>query len=150
VSSQVVLSTIGYEGLSLDEYLSRLRSAGVTLLCDVRRNPLSRKPGFSKKTLSQACARAGIRYEHMGQLGIDSAERKDLKTKADYDALFERYERDMLPRQSAAIDTIVAWMQSGESVALTCFERVAGQCHRRSVADAIARRVPAVTVQHIS
>jgi uncharacterized protein (DUF488 family) len=146
----VMLWTIGYEGLSLDEYLSRLRTAGITILCDVRRNPLSRKPGFSRKALSDACARAGIRYEHMGELGIDSAERKNLKAQADYDALFERYEREMLPRQSAAIDAIVVWIRSGESVALTCFECLAAHCHRRPVADAIARRMPAVAVQHIS
>lgn len=45
------LCTIGYEGCTLENYLNRLLRAGVTLLCDVRRNPLSRKYGFSKSTL---------------------------------------------------------------------------------------------------
>ena len=35
------LSTIGDQGLSLEGYLNRLLQAGVTLLCHVRRNPLS-------------------------------------------------------------------------------------------------------------
>ena len=88
------LFTIGYEGKSLEAYLNQLLRAGVTTLCDVRRNPLSRKYGFSKGTLSQSCERVGIRYEHLPQLGIASEERRDLKTQADYDALFAEYERE--------------------------------------------------------
>jgi hypothetical protein len=41
--NQPALLTIGYEGKSLEHYLNQLLQAGVTLLCDVRRNPLSRK-----------------------------------------------------------------------------------------------------------
>jgi hypothetical protein len=48
------LCTIGYEGSTLENYLNRLLCDGVTVLCDVRRNPLSRKYGFSKGTLSKA------------------------------------------------------------------------------------------------
>lgn len=55
------LLTIGYEGKCLEGYLNQLLQAGVTLLCDVRRNPLSRKYGFSKLTLSKACE--GLEYD---------------------------------------------------------------------------------------
>jgi len=48
------LSTIGYEGRSLEGYLNLLIQGSVTLLCDVRRNPISRKYGFSKGTLAKA------------------------------------------------------------------------------------------------
>src|SRR5262245_52970208 len=54
--------TIGYEGLTLEAYLNVLLRSGVTLLCDVRRNPISRKYGFSKSTLRTACNSVGIRY----------------------------------------------------------------------------------------
>ena len=49
-------------GKCLETYLNQLLRAGVTLLCDVRRNPLSRKYGFSKSTLSHACA---VSYTHL-------------------------------------------------------------------------------------
>ena len=75
----------------------------MTLLCDVRRNPLSRKYGFSKSTLSKACGNVGIRYEHLPELGIASEQRQELTTQADYDALFEVYERKDLPLQSEAL-----------------------------------------------
>jgi hypothetical protein len=131
------LCTIGYEGRSLEGYLNRLIGAGVTLLCDVRRNPLSRKYGFSKGTLAKGCEGVGIRYEHMPELGIDSEARRGLETQADYDALFVAYERESLPQQKDALQRIRRWVDEGMRVALTCFERLPQQCHRRCVADAL-------------
>ncbi|MGD0910230.1 MAG: DUF488 domain-containing protein [Candidatus Acidiferrales bacterium] len=133
------LVTIGYEGRSLEGYLNELLHGGVTLLCDVRRNPLSRKYGFSKGTLSKACEGVGIRYEHLPELGIASDQRQELHTQADYDALFAEYERESLPRQRAALDKIQGWVAAGERVALTCFERLPQQCHRHCVAEALER-----------
>ncbi len=133
------LVTIGYEGRSLEAYLNLLLKNSVTLLCDVRRNPLSRKYGFSKSTLSKACEGVGIRYEHLPELGIDSEDRRDLKTQADYDALFDEYERKSLPRQTEPLAKIRAWVEQGERVALTCFELLPHQCHRHCVAEALER-----------
>lgn len=131
------LMTIGYEGKCLETYLNQLLRAGVTVLCDVRRNPLSRKYGFSKTTLRGACESLGIRYEHLPELGIPSEERRELKTQADYDALFVDYERDSLPLQTEALATIRSWIKAGDSVALTCFELHPHQCHRHCVAEAL-------------
>jgi hypothetical protein len=133
------LSTIGYEGRNLENYLNCLIRDSITLLCDVRRNPLSRKYGFSKSTLSKACEGIGIKYRHLPELGIASEERRDLNTQTDYDELFEVYERDHLPLQTAALTTIRGWLESGERVALTCFESMPTQCHRHCVAEALER-----------
>jgi len=129
--------TVGYEGRSLEAYLVTLLRGGVTLLCDVRRNPVSRRYGFAKSTLGRGCEQVGIRYEHVPRLGIASARRKGLHTQADYDALFREYVRDDLPRQTDALGTIVAWVNEGHRVALTCFERQPEKCHRRCVAEAL-------------
>jgi len=133
------LATIGYEGRSLENYLNELLCAGVTVLCDVRRNPLSRKYGFSKGTLSKACAGVGIRYEHLPELGIASGERQELVTQADYDALFAMYERTTLPGQTDALKQILGWISNGDRVTLTCYERLPQQCHRTRVANALAK-----------
>jgi len=135
------VSTIGYEGRTLESYLNELLHAGVTLLCDVRRNPISRKYGFSKNTLAKGCEGVGIRYEHLPELGIASDQRQSLETQADYDALFARYERKSLPLQAQALATIQEWVRAGASVALTCYERLPQQCHRHCVAEAMERRV---------
>jgi len=112
---------------------------GVTLLCDVRRNAFSHKYGFSKNTLGKACEGVGIRYEHLPELGIASGERRELKTQADYDALFAVYERESLPKQKEALARIRAWVSDDERVALTCFEKLPHQCHRHCVAEALAQ-----------
>lgn len=134
------LRTIGYEGRTLEDYMNRLLRDGVTLLCDVRRNPLSRKYGFSKGVLSKTCTALGIRYEHLPELGIPSEERRELKTQKDYDALFETYERHHLPAQAEALARILSWMDEGYRVALTCFELHPHQCHRHCVANAMVER----------
>jgi hypothetical protein len=132
------LLTIGYEGKSLEGYLNQLLQAGVTLLGDVRRNPLSRKYGFSKVTLSKVCEGVGIRYEHLPELGIASDKRQNLETQKDYDALFLIYEREYLPGQHSALDRIRRWLlDDKQRVALTCFEELPQQCHRHCVAEAI-------------
>lgn len=133
-----VLFTIGYEGRTQDEYLALLRESGVTLLADVRRNPISRKKGFSKSTLAEGCAAVGVRYEHLPELGIASEKRKNLATQAAVDALFAEYERDWLPTQGPALAKLRAWLDAGDRVALTCFERAPGDCHRHCVAEALA------------
>ena len=133
------ICTIGYEGHSLENYLNRLLRQGVTLLCDVRRNPLSRKYGFSKGTLSKGCDGVGIRYEHLPELGIDSDDRKALNTQADYDALFAVYKMESLPGQTAALERIRSWVTEGHRVALTCYEHLPHQCHRHCVAEALER-----------
>ncbi|MCY4200589.1 MAG: DUF488 domain-containing protein [Rhodobacteraceae bacterium] len=133
------LMTIGYEGKSLEEYLNQLLSSSVSMLVDVRRNAISRKFGFSKRALSSACGDVGIGYEHLPELGIDSANRRQIVSQDDRDALFSDYEATILVRESAAITGIRDMVLTGRRVALTCFERHATQCHRHRVAAQVAK-----------
>ena len=134
------LSTIGYEGRSLERYLNLLLRSGVTLLCDVRRNPFSRKWGFSKNTLATGCEAVGIRYESLPELGISAEKRHAVESEQDRDALFADYERHTLPQASAAIDQVRDWIGAGERVALTCYELDPRDCHRSRLAAAVIRR----------
>lgn len=142
--NEPALFTIGYEARSLECYLNLLIKAGVTILCDVRRNPLSRKYGFSKKTLSHAVTHVGIRYEHLPELGIASEERRELRTQRDYDELFATYVATSLPQQAAALQLIGKWIQEGHRVALTCYEALPNQCHRHCVAEAVEKTIAEV------
>ena len=89
------------------------------MLCDVRRNPVSRKPGFSRKALASSCDAIGIRYVHMPELGIASDKRRTLSTEADYDALFAEYEAAWLPLQGTSLDTIRGWRSSSSAMHLS-------------------------------
>jgi hypothetical protein len=149
-ASSASLHTIGYEGRTLESYLTSLLVHGVTLLCDVRRNPISRKYGFSKNTLSSGCAGVGISYAHIPELGIESEDRQNLESQEDYDALFNRYEKSSLPKQSESLSRIRKWISSGQSVALTCYERLPHQCHRHCVAEALENEAgKGVSTNHI-
>ena len=145
------LVTLGYESKTLEAYLNQLLQDGVTLLCDVRRNPLSRKYGFSKSTLSNACEKVGIRYEHLPELGIPSEKRQDLETQTDYDKLFATYERTTIPKQTKTLIKIAGWIkEEGQRVALTCFELLPHQCHRHCVSDALQKTFgPKLAAHHI-
>lgn len=143
------LFTIGYEGDSIDGYLNRLISNNVKLLVDVRRNPLSRKTGFSKRQLATYCERVGIEYLHMPQLGIPSHRRRELKTQADYDTLFVEYEKEDLPKQTSAIKELLALLSEHNRIALTCFELESHCCHRHCVSEAMEVHTKCPTALHI-
>lgn len=135
-----VLFTAGYEGISLESYLNRLIKEGVKLLCDVRKNPVSMKYGFSRKTLEKACEGVNIEYRHIPELGIDGEMRKNLLSKEDYDRLFEVYDRDLLPRAVKQQEEVLGLVNSYERVALTCFEANPHFCHRSRLAAALSRQ----------
>ena len=137
------LWSIGYEGRTPEGFLDLLRGAGVTLVCDVRRTPISRKRGFSKGSLRRALEEAGLRYEHLPELGIASERRKNL-TPAAKKRLFDEYERVDLPKLAKPLARIAAWVKEGERVALLCFERDPADCHRSRVSDALGARTDAL------
>ena len=139
---QTALFTIGYEGDSIDGYLDRLLRNRVALLCDVRRNPLSRKTGFSGRQLAGYCERVGILYRHLPDLGIPTERRRELVTRADYDALFEEYEREDLPKAGHAIEQLSRLLDEHSRIALTCFEKEPECCHRHCVAEEMERKIP--------
>ena len=134
-----ILTTIGYEGHSLDRYLRILLGHGITFLIDVRKNPVSRCFGFSKSRLMGACQEVGIEYRHLPNLGIASEKRRALYKQEDYEALFEDYERTVLPNATEELQSIISLLNAGERVALTCFEANALQCHRTRVACRITQ-----------
>jgi hypothetical protein len=141
------LWTIGYEGKSLERYLNQLLQAGITLLCDVRRNAFSRKYGFSKSTLKAACECMGIRYEHLPALGIASERRRALAGVRDHELLFMDYVQRDLPQQHKLLALIEGWVkEEAQRVALTCFESDPLQCHRHCLADFMTRETGLVHI----
>ena len=131
------LFTIGYEGITIETYFNKLIRNNVKVLCDVRRNALSQKVGFSKSALSSVCASVGIKYIHIPDLGIPSEKRQNLKTQKDYDALFAEFESSYLINQTANLTGILALLDKYNRVALTCFEALPCQCHRSKVAKGV-------------
>lgn len=136
---KTILYTIGYEGISLEEYLNKLIKNDIKLLCDVRKNSISMKYGFSKSQLEKACEAIGVKYVHIPELGIESDKRQVLNTQNDYDTLFALYRNDILPRTIDIQNNILTMLKDNERIALTCFEANINQCHRKHLADAITK-----------
>lgn len=136
---QNFFSTIGYEGITVEQYINTLIENDIHLLVDVRKNPLSRKFGFSKSRLSDLLGKVGIDYQHMPELGIVSDKRKKLVSKSDYQRLFDEYENTVLVDENDAITALHETYLSGKRIALTCFEESHTMCHRNNVAKAVSR-----------
>ena len=145
--AKVSLASIGYEGRSIEDYFNCLIRAGIDFLCDVRRNPISRKYGFSRSTLSEICKGCGIEYRHYPQLGIPSCERRSLCSQTDYDLLFAKYEEEVIPKVKDELDGISEEIQNGRCVAVTCFEANPAQCHRTKVIEALTRILKISAIQ---
>ena len=149
-SNTPIFATIGYEGGSIEAYLNILIKTQIRVLVDVRKNPISRKYGFSKNILSSLLGKVGIQYMHMPELGIASADRKTLNTQRDYDRLFDRYEKSVLKHQANAIKNLYEVYRENKHIAITCFEKSHCQCHRSRVATAIEKLSQGVVIaQHI-
>ncbi|WP_299220926.1 DUF488 domain-containing protein [uncultured Aquimarina sp.] len=136
--NETVLFTIGYEGISLEKYLNKLIRNNVKLLCDVRKNALSMKYGFSKKQLENACNGVGIEYLHFPDVGIESDKRRKLNGQSDYDTLFEEYKKNKLATTKNTQLEILKLLEQKERIALTCFEANICQCHRKHLSESIA------------
>jgi uncharacterized protein (DUF488 family) len=146
VSSALTVLTIGYEGVSLAEFIATLKAAGVQLLLDIRELPISRRKGFSKSALSAALTDAGIEYSHERALGSPREIRYRLRENGDLARFFSDF-REYLDTQRPLLDTLARTITG--AVALLCYERNHAECHRSIVADALARRVQS-TVRHLT
>jgi uncharacterized protein (DUF488 family) len=137
--------TIGYEGVTVEEFLAALKQAGVERVIDVRALPLSRRPGFSKSALRGALEEAGIEYVHLKALGTPAEGRSAARA--------GRHE-DMARIYAGQLELPEAMVQAAQMLdlaadkpsALLCLEREPAHCHRTLLLQTVA---PDVEVTHL-
>ena len=122
----LTIVSVGYQERSVGELIDVLRQGEVEVLVDVRLNPISRKPGFSKNPLSQALAEAGISYRHERELGNPRENRDPFHR--------ERYEAHLREGGSAVYAELMELARSVR-IALLCYERRHRDCHRSCILD---------------
>lgn len=127
------LATIGYEGLNVEEFFDILQNNGIETIVDVRELPLSRKPGFSKKALSETAKCHNINYIHFSSLGCPKDIRHDYRRDNDWNKYTKRF-LQYLSTQSEQILKLIELIRA-EKCCLLCFEADYHHCHRRYVAD---------------
>lgn len=141
------LSTIGYEGASITDFVATLLAAGVKQLIDVRELPISRRRGFAKNALSAAVTAAGISYVHLRGLG-DPKEGREAARSSDIPKFLRIFTAHMNtePAQADLVRAVELASQGG--ACLMCYERSHTECHRNLVAEAISLKLP-VSVRHL-
>jgi uncharacterized protein (DUF488 family) len=131
----MVLTTLGYEGLDVEDFFSILDHNKVQTIVDIRELPLSRKSGFSKTALSKNAESYGFRYIHLRDLGAPRKIRHEYRDDEDWDRFSKKY-LEHLKLQSTEIELLTEMVQK-ENCCLICFEADHSHCHRNYVADAV-------------
>ena len=143
--------TIGFTKKSAEQFFELLKTSGAEILIDVRLNNRSQLAGFTKDGdiqyfLRQIC---GMEYLHCDEF----APSKDLLSKYQKKEItWEEYEKifDGIMDKRGACEKFPARFSQYDKVCLLCSEPTPEHCHRRLVAERIARAAPeTVTVKHL-
>lgn len=132
------LFTIGYQGLTQDEFAKLVLKNGIKKIIDVRAVPLSRKRGFSKSKLELNLNEIGLEYEHIKSLGTPKAIREGFKVNGNFQEFSKLYLR-AISNENQTLDNLLSEVR-GSTCCLLCFEKTPSECHRSIVADEIAKR----------
>ena len=128
--------TIGYEGTDIDRFVATLKAVGVHVLADVRAVAISRKKGFSKKSLKSRLEKEGITYLHFQALGDPKSGRQAARD-GRFDDFREIYTTHFLTSEAQTALGQLTDVSSHSPTCLMCFERDPKHCHRRIVASAM-------------
>ena len=142
-----MLATIGYERAELADFIATLETCGIDILVDIRDRAQSRRPGFSKSTLADALANAGIAYIHLKELG-DPKEGREAARKGDHRAFLKIYSAVMASEPARRALLSLENLATQQSICLMCFERDQHQCHRKIVSDYL-ERVLSLKARHL-
>ena len=142
------LYTIGFTQKSAEDFFRRIRTHRVKCLIDIRIHPDGQLSGFARKAdlpfflneLSDGCE-----YRYLPDLAPTAELLKAYRESRDWDLYVEQFESLMDERG------IPAALQPGDfdEACLLCSEDKPDQCHRRLVAERLARNWANVEIIHI-
>ncbi|MDR3208924.1 MAG: DUF488 domain-containing protein [Rickettsiales bacterium] len=140
------LYTIGFAGKTEEEFYKILRDAGVRCIWDIRlwRDSVSEYFAWAKG--SYLAARCGHKYKWAKELAPTVELLSGVKEKrmALADA-FAEIEKLLSERR---IETL--FLQTNlDGACLMCSEKSADNCHRKIVAEYLARRFPRLKIRHL-
>jgi len=145
----VEITTIGFTKHSAESFFSKLKSAGIQQLIDVRINNVSQLAGFAKRDdlsffLNRIC---GATYLHQPQLAPTN---ELLKAYRDKEMSWLEYEKRFLDlMQSRRIENEMSRDLFSVKTTLLCSEHTAEQCHRRLVVEYLNDHWGNITITHL-
>lgn len=137
-----MIYTIGYQQRKPEELVDVLKQNGVRILIDVRKNPRSRIPHYSKTRLSKLLNDNQIKYIHSPELGTPKWMRNKFYKNKDFRAFFSEFRDYFIPRLRKGLSSrIKALFGNNETqpVCMFCYEREYQQCHRSVITETLVR-----------
>jgi hypothetical protein len=140
--------TIGHSTRTIEEFIELLRRHEIDILVDVRHFPGSRRfPHFNKPQLAHALREAGIRYEHLVELGGRRPVQRDSHNLLWRNASFRGYADYMETEPFRdGVDRLLKIARTGRT-AIMCSEALWWRCHRSMISDEL--KAKGVRVLHI-
>jgi uncharacterized protein (DUF488 family) len=139
--------SVGYEGFDIDALVGRLGLSHVAAVIDVRLNPSSRRPGFSRGPLDAALEQAGIGYLHEPELG-NPADNRDAFRRGDGSEGRRRMRERLEHGSRAAVDRLIKQARV-HPVAVLCLERDPSRCHRTVLTELVQELDPTIEIVQI-
>lgn len=142
--------TIGFTQKSAEEFFTRLSARKIQRLVDIRINPGGQLAGFARQDdlpyflehLANHC-----QYEYLPILAPTKEILKDYRNDHDWERYVRRFEALMDERDVPAV------LDQSSFVAMTscllCSEAMPDQCHRRLIAERLAKKWGEVKIIHL-
>jgi uncharacterized protein (DUF488 family) len=133
-----LLCTIGFTGKTAEEFFDLLRGAGVQSVIDVRQNRTGQLSAFAKHPDLEFFLRqiGNIGYRHEALLAPTPELRKSYQEDKDWGAYEEGFLKLLKERGVPESLDVSGWPAN---VALLCTEPGPEKCHRRLVAEVLAK-----------
>lgn len=142
------LLTIGFTQKPAEAFFGRLQRAGVKRVIDIRLNNVSQLAGFAKRDDLRYFLKAicGIDYIHLPELAPTQEIMDNFKKKKRDWSAYEKEFRSLLsqrkPEETLSRDLF-------DNACLLCSEDKPDHCHRRLVAEHLARKWGEVKIIHL-
>jgi uncharacterized protein (DUF488 family) len=131
--------TVGHSTRSIEEFTALLGEAAIQVLADVRSIPGSRRnPQFNIEVLPGSMGEAGIRYEHLTELGGRRHRPRDAPASPNtfwQNEAFRNYADYAMTAPFAHGLARLRDLAVAGNCAVMCAEAVWWRCHRRIISD---------------
>jgi len=144
----ITLFTIGFTRKPAEAFFGRLQRVGVKRVIDIRLNNVSQLSGFAKRDDLRYFLKAigGIDYIHLPELAPTQEIMDNLKKKKGDWSAYEKVFRSLLsqrkPEETLSRDLF-------DNACLLCSEDKPDHCHRRLVAEHLAKKWGEMRIVHL-